>query len=234
MTWPRECAGEVRSVAEPARRRLGGLGLVIASALLAGCGSDGAAQTSSDPRVMDDGLHGTVLDQPWQVPATTLSDTEGDPVDLAEAAAKPLTLVFFGYTHCPDICLAVMADVASALNRLEPEEAEQVEVWFVTTDPARDDGPTIREWLDRFDPAFRGFTGPLERIVRLGEELRVPVEKGKRLPTGGYEVVHGTPVLGVLPDGETRVVWTEGTSAAKLAADIRAVLDDPGVVEGQA
>lgn len=221
-------------MAELARRRLPGLALALATALLAGCGSDGAVESSSDPRVLDDGLHGTVLDQAWQLPATTLTDTEGDQVELAEAPDKPLTLVFFGYTHCPDICLAVMADVASALNRLEPEEAEQVEVWFVTTDPARDDGPTIREWLDRFDPAFRGFTGPLERIVRLGEALHVPVEKGKRLPTGGYEVVHGTPVLGVVPDGETRVVWTEGTSAAKLAADIRAVLDDPGVVGEQA
>ena len=217
-------------MAEPAGRRLARPALALAVALLAGCGSGGTGEASSDPRVSDDGLHGSVLDQGWQLPATTLTDTDGDEVDLAGATDKPLTLVFFGYTNCPDICLAVMADVAGALNRLEPEEAEQVDVWFVTTDPARDDGPTIREWLDRFDPGFRGFTGPLERIVRLGEALHVPVEKGERLPTGGYEVVHGTPVLGVVPSGETRVVWTEGTSAAKLAADIRAVLDDPGVV----
>ena len=218
-------------MAERAPRWTGALSAALATALLAGCGAGAdTTEEGTDPRLLDDGLHGSVLDQGWQVPATTLTDTAGDEVDLAAAADKPLTLVFFGYTHCPDICLAVMADVTSALNRLEPEEAEQVDVWFVTTDPARDDGPVIREWLDRFDPGFRGFTGPLERIVRLGDSLHVPVEKGERLPTGGYEVVHGTPVLGVVPGGETRLVWTEGTSAAKLAADIRAVLEDPGVV----
>ena len=218
-------------MAERAPRWTGALSAALVAALLAGCGAGAdTAEESADPRVLDDGLHGSVLDQGWQVPATTLTDTAGDEVDLAAAAEKPLTLVFFGYTRCPDICLAVMADVTSALNRLEPDEAEQVDVWFVTTDPARDDGPVIREWLDRFDPGFRGFTGPLERIVRLGDSLHVPVERGERLPTGGYEVVHGTPVLGVVPGGETRLVWTEGTSAAKLAADIRAVLEDPGVV----
>jgi protein SCO1 len=221
-------------VAEAPRRLPAGLASALAAALLVGCGSTGAGETSPDPRLADDGLHGSVLDDGWPLPATTLTDTDGAEVELAQAADKPLTLVFFGYTHCPDICLAVMADVASALNRLDTEEAEQVDVWFVTTDPARDDGPAIREWLDRFDPSFRGFTGPLERIVRLAEAVHVPVEKGERLPTGGYEVQHGTPVLGVVPGGEARVVWTEGTSAAKLAADIRAVLDEPGVVGGQA
>ncbi len=181
-----------------------------------------------------DGLHGSVLDDHWQLPSSSLEDTSGEAVDLAEAADQPLTLVFFGYTHCPDICLAVMADVASALNRLEADQAEQVEVWFVTTDPARDDGEAIREWLDRFDPGFRGLTGDLDEIVRVADAAHVPIEEGPKLPTGGYEVTHGTPVLGLVPGGEVAVVWTEGTSAAKLASDMQAVLDDPGILEGAA
>jgi protein SCO1/2 len=207
---------------------------LIAAAVLTACGSaDGGSAVVQAP-ADDDGLHGKVLDTGWQLPATSLQDTSGRDVELAASADKPLTVVFFGYTNCPDICLAVMADVASALNRLDASEAEQVDVWFVTTDPARDDAPAIREWLDRFDPAFEGFTGPLERIVSLAEAVHIPIEKGPRLPTGGYEVAHGTPVLGVLPGGEARVVWTEGTSAAKLAADMRAVLADPGIVGGRA
>jgi protein SCO1 len=219
-------------VADIPRRPLTAVVLAVAGALLAACGGDGA---TTDLQVHDsDGLHGSVLDEGWQLPRATLTSTTGDEVDLARSADKPLTMVFFGYTNCPDICLAVMSDVAGALNRLSAAEAEQVDVWFVTTDPARDDTATIREWLDRFDPGFEGFTGPLDRIVRVAEAVHIPIEEGPRLPTGGYEVTHGTPVLGVLPGGETRLVWTEGTSAAKLAADMRAVLDDPELVEGPA
>ena len=152
--------------------------------------------------------------------------TAGEPATLAQEAREPLTLLFFGYTHCPDICLAVMADVASALNRLEPQEAEQVAVWFVTTDPARDDPATLGAYLERFDPAFRGFTGPLPDIVEVAGAVHVPIERGERLPSGGYEVSHGTPILGVTPDGEVPVVWTEGTSAAKLAEDIETILTE--------
>jgi protein SCO1/2 len=56
--------------------------------------------------------------------------------------------------------------------------------------------------------------------------VHVPIEKGPRLPSGGYEVTHGTPVLGVTPDGSVPVLWTEGTSAAKLAEDIDTILTE--------
>jgi protein SCO1/2 len=138
----------------------------------------------------------------------------------------PLTLVFFGYSKCPDICQAVMADRAPAVARLEPADAEQVQTLFVTTDPARDDPETLRGYLDRFNPDFEGLTGPLPDIVDVAAAVHVPIEKGPRLPSGGYEVSHGTPILGVQPDGTVPVVWTEGTSAAKLAEDIQAILTD--------
>jgi protein SCO1 len=218
--------------AEPRLRLALGAGLLALVAPLTACGGGDGDQVVSGVQADDpDGLHGSTVGEGWQLPAVDLEDTAGEPATLAQEAREPLTLLFFGYTHCPDICLAVMADVASALNRLEPQEAEQVEVWFVTTDPARDDGPAIREWLDRFDPGFRGFTGDLADIERLARAMHVPVEKGRRLPTGGYEVDHGTPVLGLTPGGVARVVWTEGTSAAKLAADLRALLADPDLMQ---
>ena len=219
--------------AEPSRVRLAlGAAVLALVAPLAACGSGDDGQVVSGVQADDpDGLHGSTVGEGWQLPAVALEDTTGEPAILAQEASEPLTLLFFGYTRCPDICLAVMADVASALNRLEPQEAEQVEVWFVTTDPARDDGPTIRDWLDRFDPAFRGFTGDLVDIEELGRAMHIPIEKGRRLPTGGYEVDHGTPVLGLTPGGVARVVWTEGTSAAKLAADLRALLADPDLMQ---
>ncbi len=210
-------------------------GLLLAVPALSGCA--GEAPASAGP-VADvsvpadtDGLAGVVLPRPYRVPWVRLVSTTGAPIDLATDATKRLTLVFFGYTHCPDICQAVMASIASALLRLEPSRRAEVDMVFVTTDPARDDAATLRSYLDRFDPSFSGATGRLDRIVRVATALGVPVEKGERLASGGYDVTHGTQVLGVLPGGRAPFVWSEGTDPAALADDIATILDDkvPGL-----
>jgi protein SCO1/2 len=135
-----------------------------------------------------------------------------------------LTLVFFGYTNCDDICSTVLANITSARGRLTDDEAAQVATWFVTTDPARDDPATMRDWLARFDPGFTGFTGPVGTLAAVADSVHVAMDAGRRLPSGGYEVVHGTPVLAVRPDGSVPLLWTEDTSAAELAADLDQVL----------
>ncbi len=214
------------------RRRLpvGRLAALLTTALvlLTGCGGSagGTGVVSGVSTSDDDGLNGAVLTTPYTWPEATLVDSHGDDLDTRGGLEKPLTLVFFGYTHCPDICQAVMADLASAAARLDDDEAADVAVWFVTTDPARDDPSTLREYLDRFNPDFEGLTGPLRDIVAVADAVHVPVEKGARLPSGGYEVTHGTAILGVTPDGTVPVVWTEGTSAANLAEDIHTILSD--------
>jgi protein SCO1/2 len=117
-----------------------------------------------------------------------------------------------------------MADLASAVARLDRAEAERVAVWFVTTDPARDDAPTLRTYLSRFDPSFEGFTGPLPDIKRVAGSVHVALEHGPTLPSGGYDVTHSTPVLAVRANGAVPMLWSAGTSAAKIAADVHAVL----------
>lgn len=173
---------------------------------------------------------GTPLDPPFEVSSTPLVDTDGKAYSLTEDTDKELTLVFFGYTHCPDICQVVMADIASALTRLDDDRRDRVDMVFVTTDPARDDAATLRGYLDRFDPAFEGLTGDLGPIKKLGGAFDIMIEKGERLPSGGYDVGHGTSIIGVLPDGTAPYVWTEGTDAASLAEDVTAILD--GKVSG--
>ena len=173
----------------------------------------------------DDELAGAVLDQPYVVPATPLTDTGGASYSLADSTDKRLTLVFFGYTHCPDICQVVMSTLASAMTRLDDADREQVDVVFVTTDPARDDEATLRDYLDRIDPTFVGLTGPLPTIIEVGNQLAVAVEHGEKLPSGGYDVTHGTSVLGIDSDDEVPIVWTQGTSATQFAADVHQLLD---------
>ena len=177
----------------------------------------------------DDGMFGAVLTEPYTAPDVPLTATDGADYRLDRGTAEAgdeLTLVFFGYTHCPDICQVVMADIASALTRLDDEQRASVGMQFVTTDPARDDRATLRAYLDRFDPGFGGLTGPLDRIVEVGNALGVPVEKGEKMPSGGYEVNHGTQVVGVLPDGTAPIVWTEGTGPERIAQDISTILTD--------
>jgi protein SCO1/2 len=198
-----------------------------ATLLLAGCGGEQATGNGviAGARVHDDdGLHGAALTEPYTVGEGTLTDTAGKPFDVRAELEAPLTLVFFGYSKCPDICQTVMADLASAVARLDDGQADQVATWFVTTDPARDDPATLRAYLDRFDPSFEGLTAPLPEVVDLATSVHVPIEKGPKLPSGGYEVTHGTPIIGVTPDGAVPVLWTEGTSAAKLAEDIDTIL----------
>lgn len=203
--------------------------MVAALALLAGCGEEtgsGAAVTGvtvSD----DDGMHGAVLTDPYVVPDVSLTSTAGAPYSLTADTTKPLTLVFFGYTHCPDICQVVMADIASAMTRLDTAEREQVDMVFVTTDPARDDAKTLRAYLDRFDPSFEGLTGALPKIVTTGKALGVPIEKGVKMPSGGYEVAHGTQIVAINAQDRSPIVWTEGTSGADLAQDISELLAQP-------
>ncbi|MET0789662.1 MAG: SCO family protein [Cellulomonas sp.] len=210
---------------------------VLAAGILAltGCGSPRQPAEGPVTNVTmhdDDGMHGIVLPRPYEVADLSLTATDGTAYRLAADTDKPLTLVFFGYTQCPDICQVVMADIASALTRLGDGERDQVGMLFVTTDPARDDAATLRAYLDRFDPSFEGLTGPLPRIVEAGDSLGVAIEKGEKLPSGGYEVSHGTNVVGLLPDGTGPLVWTQGTSPEQIAEDIHVVLSD-GVPTGE-
>jgi len=186
--------------------------------VLAGCGDDSSSAQS--------GFHGAVLDEQYVVPHTTLTDTEGKPYSLADDTDRPLTLVFFGYTRCPDICQVVMSSLASAMTRLDEQDRNRVDVAFVTTDPARDDPHTLRSYLDRFDPSFIGLTGDLDTIIDVGKPLAVAVERGERLPSGGYEVSHSTHVTAINDRDRVPIVWTQGTSAAQFADDIHRLLEE--------
>ncbi len=110
-------------------------------------------------------LTGTVLDPPFEVDPTPLVDTGGAAFSLTEDTDKDLTLVFFGYTNCPDICGQVMATLAGTLARLDDEQKERVDVVFVTTDPARDTGEVVEDYVSAFDDSIVGVTGQLDDII---------------------------------------------------------------------
>lgn len=195
------------------RRVAAGLAALAGLGLLAACGGS-------------EEFAGTRLDRPYPVPAVALTDTGGEAFTLTEDADEPLTLVFFGYTHCPDLCPLVMSNLSAGLNQLDDEQREQVELVFVTTDPERDDEAALRSYLDGYGEGFVGLTGRLRSIIELGEPMHVYVNDGKKLPTGGYDLGgHTTAVLGI-DDDEVVVVWSDDTSATQFANDIETLLDE--------
>ncbi len=212
-------------VARP-RRLLGVAAALTAVLALSACAQEQPAAlvtgfTESNP----DGMNGAVLTDQYVMPDVTLTGTDGEPYSLTADTTEPITLVFFGYTHCPDICHVVMADIASALTRLDEADREKVGMLFVTSDPARDDAATLREYLDRFNPEFEGVTGELSTIVDVANKLGVPIEEGNKLPSGGYEVAHGTQIVAIDSRDRAPIVWTEGTPAVALAEDLTALLN---------
>ena len=167
---------------------------------------------------------GSSLPDPYTMPDITLTDTAGRPYNLASSPSKPVTLLFFGYTRCPDVCVTVLADVAMALQRIPSADRDHIQVVFVTTDPARDDGKRIRAYLDRFDPSFVGLTGRLATIKKAAGQVGVDIEGMKKLPSGGYEVGHSAQVIGF--DHTSGVVlWTPETPIAALKHDFSLLVE---------
>lgn len=161
----------------------------------------------------------------YQVLPDQLTDTDSQPFSLVSSTTKPLTLVFFGYTHCPDYCPMVMGNLASAMTRLDKAEQAKVQVVFVTTDPSRDTPEVLRRYLDRYNKSFVGLTGPIDTIAQIAEPMAVYVAQGQKLPDGGYDLnTHSTQVTAIGADDKARVLWTMDTSSAQFASDIRTLL----------
>lgn len=169
-------------------------------------------------------LGGSSLPQPYTMPDVTLTDTSGRPYNLTTSPSRPVTLLFFGYKNCPDVCITVLADVAVALQRLESAERDHIQVIFITTDPARDKPPVIRKYLDGFDPTFVGLTGSLATIKSAAEQVGVDIQGMKRLPSGGYEVGHSTQVVGFDRNAGV-VLWTPGSAVGDLKHDFALLVE---------
>ena len=192
--------------------------------VLSACGGSGNGNPAEIEGGDDDGYHGALLETPYVVPPVELSDTAGKPFTLARDNAD-LDLVFFGYTNCPDVCQVVMGNLASAYQRLSAADQKRVRVVFITTDPARDTGKEMTAYLSRFNPDFTGLTGSLEDIDTLGKSMGIFIQKGKKLPSGGYEVDHTTSVTAVA-SGKAPLVWTNGLAPKQISDDIEKLLKD--------
>lgn len=167
---------------------------------------------------------GIVLGNPVSKPAVTLTDSDGKPYDLAAGTAGKLTLVYFGYTHCPDVCPTTMATLAATLDVLTPAQRAKIAVVFITTDPSRDTPAVLKDWLGQFYPGLIGLTGPFATIQQAAASVGVAIQKPVALPGGGYTVTHGAEVLAFNTDGKAHVVYSAGETMPQFRHDIPLLL----------
>lgn len=132
-----------------------------------------------------------------------LTDQEGQMVGPETLVGRP-SLVFFGFTYCPDVCPTTLADISDWLDVLG-EDAKRLDVVFITVDPARDTVDTMADYVGYFHPAIQGWTGKDDQIARAVEDFRATYEK---VPTAGgnYTMNHTASVF--LFDAEGRFVTT--------------------------
>ncbi len=166
------------------------------------------------------GFHGAVLAEPIPRPDFALTDTDGGRFDFAEETAGEPTLLYVGYTSCPDICPAHLAQVAGAMAEAGLD-TDELRVVFVTADPARDDAERLERYLAAFDDGFTGLTGSPEEVDAALAALGQPAAEvfGER-PDGSYEVTHPSQVLAFGPDDRARLVFPFGTSREGWVADL--------------
>ncbi|MET7601064.1 SCO family protein [Streptomyces avermitilis] len=205
--------------------------LFAAAALsLSACGSgddsnkpvaDVSAETGSDKAAV-------VLDKPFEKPDLVLTDTHGKKYDLrAETKGRP-TLIYFGYTNCPDICPLTMNNLAVAKKQLPKATQDKLRIVFVTTDPKRDTPAELGKWLKGIDPDVVGLTGDFDTIQAGARTLGITIEAPHKDKNGKIVSTHGTQVMAFSPktDGGY-VLYTDQTTVDDYTKDL------PKLVKGQ-
>lgn len=152
-----------------------------------------------------------------------LTDHHGTPRTLADFRGKVVVL-FFGYTHCPDVCPTTLAELAETMKQLGPE-AQRVQVLFATVDPERDTPELLAQYVPAFNPTFLGLRGDAEATARVTREFKILVEKRAGASPGNYTVDHSAGTFLFDPQGRLRVYVSYGQGPEVFTHDIRALLE---------
>lgn len=175
------------------------------------------------PDVSSDDLQGVVIDPPQPKPEFTLTDTSGQRYDFAAETEGKLTLLYFGYINCPDICPVHLAQIAETFDQI-PDVARETEVVFVSVDPDRDSPQEIRDFLDSFDNRFVGLTGTAQELATAQTAAGVPV--AVFVGEGDdYTVNHAAQVIAYAPDGLSHSVYPFGVRQSQWNNDLQVLAD---------
>ena len=184
---------------------------LLAAALASGCGDKAQA-----PRFKLTDVTGAGFGK-----ALNLTDHNGRPRTLADFRGKVVT-VFFGFTHCPDVCPTTLVEMAQVMKELGAD-ADQLQVLFVTVDPERDTQKLLAQYVPSFHPGFIGLYGDRDATARAAKEFKIYYNK--QPATGGsYSVDHSAGTFILDREGRLRLFAQYGQGAAALLHDIRLLL----------
>jgi len=169
-------------------------------------------------------LRGVTQEPPQPKPNLVLTTTEGKPFDLRKETKGMLTLVFFGYTNCPDVCPVHTANISKVLKSLPNEVSSKVRFVFITTDPERDTPEVLGKWLAGFDAGFIGLTGTKEQILaaqQIAQVMPAIREVPDSTKPSQYFVGHAGQVIAFTPDDDlAHIVYPFGVRQMDWANDI--------------
>lgn len=202
-----------------------------AALTLSACGSgdDAAAEKPfADVSAPAKTKAATVLDQPFTKPGLVLTDTHGKKYDLREQTKGKPTLIYFGYTHCPDVCPLIMSNISVAKNKLPKADQDNLRIVFVTTDPERDTPSSLGTWLKSQDPSFIGLTGDFPAIQAGARQIGIGIDAPKKEKDGTVVSMHGSQVIAFSPKTDKGyLVYSEDTSPNDYAKDL------PKIIKGE-
>ncbi len=168
-------------------------------------------------------FNGVEVLPPSGAPALQLADASGGTFDLA-AEKGNVVLLFFGYTHCPDICPTTLADWARVRQALG-ERADGVRFVFVSVDHDRDTPATADAYAKRFDPAFVGLAADSATLASLQTGFGVTSYREAPLASGGYTVAHSSQSFLVDRQGRLRLLYPFGATSTELVQDLERLVD---------
>ena len=166
-----------------------------------------------------DDFEGVVVDPPLTKPPIVLRDTEGNTYDFIKETEGKVTLLYFGYLNCPDVCPVHLAQLAEVFDQL-PAVARESVVVFISVDPERDTPDKIRQYLDAFDSRFVGLTGTLEEVQEAQRLAMLPI--AQFVGEGDdYTVNHAASVFAFAPDGLGYTIYPFGTRQSQWKNDLQ-------------
>jgi protein SCO1/2 len=205
-------ASDVVRPAPPRRRLLVALGSAVVALALAGCDRFGSAAFKA--------IDITGADYAREL---TLPDIEGRQRTLAEFKGK-VVVVFFGFTHCPDVCPTTLVELAAVKRALGPD-GDRVQGIFVTVDPERDTAEVLRAYVTNFDPGFIALRGTLQETQAMAKQFKVFYAKVPGKTADTYTIDHTAGSYVFDPQGRIRLLTRHGTGSDALVHDLKILLE---------
>ena len=167
-------------------------------------------------------FHGTLIEPPLPVGDFVLQTANNGAFRLSNNDEK-ITLLFFGYISCPDVCPTTLAEFKQVYDILG-DKTQNVRFVMITADPERDTATKLTEYVSFFNPAFIGLSGEREDLEKVWKQFSVYVEKQETTSAAGYMVSHTSSVFVLDQDNNLRLTFPYGTPAKDIAEDLKELL----------